>query len=953
MTGNNFIEEVLDRLQKDSGFFMHACVLMPTKRACLQFRDTLTRHLGTSTAWLPAISSIQDFLYQEVPYTILPDEDLVARLHGIHAAATKQVQSFASFQKWGQMMLKDFNEIDQYLIDPDFIFHYVREYKEIEAQPVLSEEQQELLNQFWQYLPSDTQSEIRQRFLRTWESLGDIYAGFHQELAADGLAYEGMACRALLDMLEKKNRRFKYRHFIIAGFNALSTFEERLFLHLSGEYDTTFYWDAEAAWLSDKDAEPGYFLRRYKNLFPPGKQQYISTAGEGPARKQVVVTEVPLDILQVEHALELAGKWGPDDTVAVLCDEGLVFPMAFRLGGKDMAYNANITMGFPVGMSAMMSFVKCFIDLQAYWLKLKRISPSLLLKLTAYSGLRTYLAADRLRELEKRITNWGFINRKDIEELFGDEPFFRYLLDIEISGGKVNAAEMISGIMAVLELLPAGPKGNNSGDFIRESMYERLESIRAWAEVHGMDLEPGEAWAVIRNGFTGLRIPFDRKEDAALQVMGFLETRNLDFRNVIVLSADEDHLPGSNRHTSFIPRSIRRALDMPTHREHDAIYSYHFFRLLMRAENIALMYTSRSAGTSPGRSRFIEQILHEWRNRDDVEISEEAIRIGVPATGGGIRASIGKEDDTVQAALKKYTDGGQQFSASSFSSYIHCPFQFYLKYIAGLEEPEEFSEDYDQRDLGRIFHRAMEVFYQPFLESGEIITGESLAAGLKKSVISEVITKAYELEKYSLRPGGLAALRGKNFLVNEVIEELMRRIIAMDMQGPPFRIAGLEMRLSNVELRLKDGRSVFVKGFLDRSDEVHEAEGRYIRIIDYKTGKADMLSQGRKTSEEYLSGYFSNSRYKEGFQGYVYAWLYHRLHPSEPLKVGFYSARNIRGGLKYLFNGKLIDPNHLAIFEDYLVDLATEILDSDQPFEQTDRRDAYRFSAYEVLADQF
>ena len=939
---NTFLAQVIERIPKESNFFSQTIVLLPTKRAGIYFRDQLLASMPGEAIWLPTILSIEEFLYQHSPLTIMSDEDLLVSLHRIHLQLTQQKQSFAEFFKWGKMMLKDFNEIDQYLIDTQYLFHYVKEFKEIEADTILNEDQTALLNQFWDSLPRETSSQIRKNFLQTWASLGKIYEAFNSKLQDEGQAYAGQAYRALLKNLEEGEMRLEWSNFIIVGFNALSTFEERLFQHLCLEYKTKLYWDVNPIWMEDRQVEAGLFIRQYAQLFPEEANEFISAIVNGQENKgipNVEVVETPMDTLQPEYAINLAKKWGHEQTAIVLCDESLVYPLSHLMDDEA----TNITMGFPASMSALTTFIKDAVDLRSYWLSINRLSPTILIKVLGFAGLRNYLSPEPLRELEDRIKRWGFINKKDVDELFGvDHPFFNKLL---------SETDSLKALIDAIRHMTDGQKIKPSDQMITEGLIRTQEEMQVWMHTHDLDLAPGDIWQVLKYRISTLKIPFEREGAEGLQVMGFLETRNLDFKNIIILSADEQHLPGTSKHSSFIPYSIKKGLQMPTYREHDAIYSYHFFRLLQRAENVSLVYSPQSNGMKQSRSRFVEQIIYKWEAENETGslVSQKFLEVAVPQAEIQEPIRVDKTQPEVNVALGRYLTGEKQFSASSLTTYIHCPLQFYLKHLAELQEPELFSEDFDQGDLGRVFHRAMELFYEPAYEAGELLDRQRINNYLKSRNLKDIIQEAFEKENYATNTGDL---KGQNLLVANTILQLMRLVLEKDMESEPFRVVGLELKFENIELRLGEGQVAKLKGFLDRVDEVHSvSEGQFIRIVDYKTGKADIASASNKSPEDYFRHYFENSKYKEGFQGYLYGWMYNHQHPGSRIKIAFYSAKSMRDGLKYLSSKKPVESDQFTIFEHYLTDLIENILDEEVPFIQSEKADAYKYSAYSVLVE--
>ncbi len=372
---STFIQSLLRELPIESNYFKQTVVIFPTKRACIYFKNALIEAVGNDNIWLPEIISIQDFLYRYVPSAIASDQELIGLLYQIHQKIIPTEQHFAEFYKWGQMILKDFNEIDQYLVDTRHLFHYVKSMKTIDESAELTPEQTQLLNQFWNTLPTEKNSDVQAQFLKTWNSLDEIYHLFNQTLKEKNLMYEGAAYRALLDELENQNKKFNKRNFVIAGFNALSAFEERLFQHLVSHYNTTIYWDADTSYLNNTALEAGLFIRRYQKLFA-GKNNFITTTSLGEFPKKVTFVEAPLEWTQVKFAIEKVATLQPKETVLVLCDESLLYPLLESLPDS---LPINITMGYPLMIHPILTLVQSLLAFHQTKVEKKNISPTLFL----------------------------------------------------------------------------------------------------------------------------------------------------------------------------------------------------------------------------------------------------------------------------------------------------------------------------------------------------------------------------------------------------------------------------------------------------------------------------------------------------------------------------------------------------------------------------------------------
>ncbi len=938
----SFIHQLIEQLPLDNQFQRKATIIFPTKRACQYFERALLKKLGKSNFWLPEIISIQEFLYQHVPYAIAPDDELLAILYPIQETKTALKQSFVDFYKWGKMMLKDFSEIDQYLVDSKHLFHYVKSLKSIDDDNELTSEQSQLLSQFWDTLPVDETSNLKRNFLKTWESLSEIYDAFRIVLEAKNIAYEGMAYRALLEQLESRKKKFVKRYFMLAGFNALSAFEERLFKHLSENYETKIFWDADEYYLKNRDLEAGLFIRRYQQLFSD-KVNHLVETNFGKSQKEVELVVAPLEISQIDYAISLVKHFKANETVIVLCDESLLYPLVNKLPQN---IDFNITMGYPLMLHPIQTLLRYILDFKKYRNERKSISSTIFLKIIKHELLARYLNSDKIKLVEQRAVLYGYLDQKIIEEIFEAHN----LLEIILSKQK-NNQQFLSAFLAYLKV--NGEK-TQLDDQAVDKTIEAFEALVQSTSFGKINLEEEDLYKLMKQSIAGIKIPFNNASLDGLQIMGFLETRNLDFKNIVIVGATDNHLPGTNKSASFIPFSIRKALNLPTYQENDAIYGYHFYRLLQRAESITIMSANSISGSPSQPSRFIEQIKYEWKQFENISIREHVIDIPLPVELPTALVSIDKNADNIEKKFEAYFQNEKQLSASALNVYVRCPFQFYLKYIAGLKEPEELVEAYDQRILGKIFHKVMELFYQPFLESKEWISSSSLENYYKGLKFDDLLKQAFEIEKIKYSK---TTIIGQNVLVRDIILQFMKLLIQKDIaSNQDFKIIGLEQKIEDIPLKLENGQTVYMKSYIDRVDLVKDNDGsEYVRIIDYKTGKAAMNNPKTRSAEkplnEYFSAYFKNDKIKEGLQGYFYAWIYHQKYPNRKLKVGFYSGKQLSKGLLMLRNGETLTDSLLMEFQMHLKLALSEMFNVLIPFTQNEDESAYEYSAYKVLVE--
>lgn len=415
--------------------------------------------------------------------------------------------------------------------------------------------------------------------------------------------------------------------------------------------------------------------------------------------------------------------------------------------------------------------------------------------------------------------------------------------------------------------------------------------------------------------------------------MGFLETRVLDFENVILLSVNEDVLPAAGNSPSFIPFNIRKAFGLPTYEEQHAVSAFHFYRLLQRAKNIFLLYnTEPKALTAGERSRFLLQIEHELKSKFPESINIIKKVITTPILKERVSEIVIEKSDAVMKELEKYSaaSGSEpkaKLSASGLQSYIACPLRFYFRYIAGLAEIEEQEENMEAATFGKVLHKAMQLIYAdlPGID-------ENVLKGLSKK-INDLVDQAIHLEFLAIDQ-----LEGKNILLRNVIRELVSRILEVDKTYLPFAILQLEKDVTSI-FEFQSGKVVKLFGIIDRVDEKDGS----LRIVDYKTGKVE------KRKPTAIEDYFNNTDYKEQFQAMYYAYLTNISIPGRQISVGLMALKTMKEGIWMLNNGEPFSAEQFTQFESHLKELITRIFDPEIPFAQTDDESRCKYCSYKEM----
>jgi len=917
-------------LSKHKDNLQHVVVVLPTRRACLFFRKHLSEQIS-NPVWSPEIVAINDFILNVSSVTVPDDIELIAELYSVFQNYFPG-ESFDSFYPWGKILLGDFDEIDRWLVSAEKIFATLASMKEIDERFGLPDETTEKIRQFAQMFFGEEQGKLKKEFSELWNKLYLIYSGFNKSLAERNLAYEGMAYRLAAEKIsdDKSDNALEQKHFVFAGFYALSASEEKIIHHLKSKNRADLFWDSDEYYFNNENHEAGHFLRNNslidKNKFDWNENNFsLDVSGE----KNIRIIGIPLQVGQAKAAGMLAKdilKNNPDASGAqesiaiVLPDEKMLLPVLHSL--PEEAQKLNITMGYPLSQSPLMTLVESFVDLHKY--SKNKNGKSLLYyhKHVKEILLHPYIAsvekADR-EELFKHIEETEYIYVPSSVLINEKAPAYRKIIFSEINN-PVNVFASLSDLLEMLLLNSEKSESFSSLDVeciaVFHSQLNRLKEI-VTRKMPGIELNT--LWNLLIEIIRLVKIPFSGEPLSGLQLMGFLETRALDFENVILLNVNEGTLPSSSRNNSFIPFVLRKSFGLPTFTEKDAINSYHFYRLLQRAKNIFLLYDTEVKKLATGeKSRFILQIVHELKNR--MNISEELMT--TPVRLHDIQPIDVEKDTEVMKALEKFfkaddkANASNSFSASKFLCYINCPLQFYFRYVAGLKHKEDATDEIDEKTFGTLLHESMKSLY-----GGIKILDEKIIVRLR-----EEVSKTVDGVFADVIPQKAAAQNGKNLLMKRAVEELVNKILDADREIAPIELIFLERNIY-APFQLSNHKNVTLYGIVDRADKVNNIT----RIVDYKSGRVEKMKYND------VEELFSGPDRKELFQLMLYQLLFASVSDGELAAAGIYKLREITGGALYLNDNPLpVSADSINEFRMRLSKLIEEITDVKIPFAQTD-----------------
>lgn len=923
---DKFINELVEKHWRN---FNRACVVFPTRRACVIFKNRLADKIKHAS-WLPSVYSISDFISLVSPYKILQRPQLLLKLFPVYKQFYTNA-TYSNFIGWGEMMLKDFDEMDRYLVDKDVLFSGMEKIKEIEAGFQFTEEDRSAYSEFWKSFSNRELSASKETFLKTWKVLPEIYSLLQQELTSVGCNYEGYVYRLLATNPESFLDMLKYDHFHFAGFYALSASEEKIIEYLLQSGKAFVYWDADSYYLNNPKLEAGRFIREsglaaddikwVGNYFENGNKTIEIVGVNGKTLMARHSGKILENLLKTSHDSE-------SDIALVLPEESMLMPVLNSLPGN--IQNLNVTMGYSIRdhfFYPMFKTVKKLNEtkkvrgerLLVYTEAVRELLTNVLLTQYGFTPISKIL-------MEVKKIRSAYIDVKVISDSLNEihEDATRKFL-LTICSIPNNASAIVKYISEILKWFTSREAETKEGVFGNKNLMQHLQiAFSEFAlEIKG-DIEKfdeSSCWQLLNDFFIKFKFPFSGEPVLGVQLMGFLETRVLDFKTLIITNVNECILPSDSSKSSFIPFGIRKAFKLPTFLNQDAIFAYHFFRLIQRAENIFLLYNTEVGSASGGEiSRYILQIVYELQKKFENRISIKHKLVSEQITVYSDNDILIKRDANLTEQLIKLfaiqtnNESIKRFTPSSINSFIYCPFKFYLHYVRGLREDETVEESMQANEFGNVFHKTLEQLYSPFLNLE--INNTDIENLLSEVMVAVENALKTEYDKYYVNDG-------ENYLFQKVLEELVVKTLKHDMLYAPFRIIALEAEYSQY-IDLGDNISVKLFGKFDRIDQKEETT----RVIDYKTGKADLAT------EILPQDLFTNSDHKINLQLLIYNELASANLHSLKVLCGVYPLKKSSDGMQYLAGMNALNEQTRNAFFNQLKDFLKHIL-FESEFKQT------------------
>ena len=875
----SFLKLVAADLYKHTeGNLAHTAVVFPNKRAGLFFNEYLAQE-SDSPIWSPAYVSISELFRSLSPWEVGDPVKLVCELYKIFRRETQSTETLDDFYFWGEMLISDFDDADKNRVDTDKLFSNLQDLRNImDDYTFIDDEQEEAIRQFFQNFSIERRTALKERFISLWNVLGNIYKGFRESLASQNIAYEGMMYRHVIEHLDVD--KLPYEKYVFVGFNVLNKVEHTLFTQLKDAGKAVFYWDYDEFYMKENRQavthEAGEFIRRnlrdfpsplsgelFKNLSKPKEVHYIASSTENAQARYLPQW--------IRNNLTTPEK----ETAVVLCNEALLQPVLHSLPAE--VKHVNITMGFPLSQTPVYSFLIALLELHTHGFNFKSGRYTFQSVVTLLKHPYTRQLTGQAELLEKELTRNNRFYPLPGE--LGKDEFLTQLFT-PLSGNLNLCIRLSETLQQVASIYQANTSGTEDTDafnqLYRESLFKAYTTInrfRTLIEEDELTVQSETFRRLLVKVLSTTNIPFHGEPAIGMQVMGVLETRNLDFRHLVLLSVNEGQLPKSGGDSSFIPYNLRKAFGMTTIEHKIAVYAYYFYRLLQRAERITLIYNTSSDGLNRGEwSRFMLQFLIEWPH----PITRQFLEAGQSPQGTS-PITVEKTPDVMrrmQSLFDVRANPKAKFSPSALNYYLDCPLKFYYRYVAGLSAPDEVSAEIDSATFGSIFHYAAEHIYKDLTTHGKVINKEALETLLRNEVkLQDYVDTAFKKLFFNVPQNEKPEYNGVQLINSAVIARYLKQLLQNDLRYAPFTFIASEMEVDE-PIDIQTPKGVIksrIGGIIDRMD----SKDGTLRIVDYKTG-------GDADTPPHVESLFIPDKKRSNyvFQTFLYAAIMCRKQPT-------------------------------------------------------------------------
>ncbi len=938
---SSFLQEMMDKLLSDyPKDFSQLCIVTPNRRAQVFIKNYLKDHHAPSL--LPQLFSIDDFIQELSPYTVYDSVDLSFELYQVYKELEgEDAQSFELFIQWAGNLINDFNEVDIHLGDANALFNYLSDDYAIRE---------------WN-LGINELSDFQKNYLAFFHKLNDYYQYFKQSLLSQNVAYNGLAYRFvaenILDLIKKQT----WTKTIFAGFNALTKSEEKIVrtLYESGRAD--LFWDVDAYYFKDKNQEAGLFFRSYAEWFK-FDENILSHHFLEPKNIQVIAvpkiigqTKIAAELLAEKSALNAKSPFSEslNHTALVLADENLLMPVLNSLDAPILE-DTNVTMGYPLKNTASHLLFRLFIKMHLNAQRQQKLKPRFaqgLFNEDIIQILRNPLILDFIGNTEQLIVDiqaklyWTIAELNDYFKLKTKTEFKSLFVDFEDNANTIIQffLRLIHQLSEKYQKSKEALKFNYSSDWEALLVYEKiLRRLSDRILKYGFPGNLKEFKIIFEQLIGNQNQSFFGEPLKGLQLMGLLETRTLDFENLIMLSVNEEVLPSGKMANSFIPVAIKKLFNLPTYKEKNAIFAYHFYRLIQRAKNIHLLYSTTAGKLLGGeKSRFITQLIQELpKYNPSLVIEEKVYNFKKISPQNQFEIKIEKDADVLARLNEKAVSG---FSPTAINTYVQCPLKFYFKHLAKIPEPDHQENFIDDRIVGNIIHHCLHELYTPLI--GKPIQSSDLKA-IESKLTAEIFVHAQkQVPNQTLDSGqNLLTLKAIEKYLQSFLAEEQKRLQKNREQKGNWSILHLEEKLER-KLRLPEqDTEINVIGYADRIDRWN----KLIRVWDYKTGNVEAKSLNKLPFENL----FNQAKHDKIIQLLTYVWMLKEKYPKSEIQSGILALRNVNKSYLFLENreNQALEEESIELFEHLFIEFFTEIFDKNIPFSQTEEKTNCQYCPY-------
>ncbi len=920
-----FLEKIADEiLQLPGEKIKDTLILVPNRRAQLYLSNYISNKI-TTPIWLPEIMAINDFIFATAQLEAVDNLELLIKIYEVHKSIeTKHPQDIDQFSSWAELLLSDFNDIDLYLAPVDKLFSYLSDVKKIAT---------------WELEPKKL-SPQEKSYLKFYESLSTYYHKLNKLLLKEGIAYQGMAYRYLSQ--ELSNISLDYSTIFIVGFNALTPSEQKIISILQTNYSTKIYWDIDHYYFDNKDHEAGLFLRNQLNNIKYDDISFIENNWE-ESTKNITIYGIDSNLGQVKLAAQLlnntitSSNYAINETAVILADEELMIPMINSV--PECISKFNLSMSFPLRLHPFAELINGVFNLFSDYFRRESKTKTIYYQYFT-DFIRQSIITNFINKSDNNCTSTIFkdITSNNISRIDLNDDLLKNLslqnsnlqtllncLNIKLSK-PIDILDIILNLFTLLEKdidIELDKLFLNHFSHILSKLKKVLLPLNEIKHINTLRI-----W--VRRSLTQSSLPFSGEPLEGLQIMGMLETRTLDFKNIIILSVNEGILPHESPYQSFILFEVKREFGLPLPKDNDAISSYYFYRLLQRAENINLIYSKSNDGMHSGESsRFIKQIELELPPYNpNIKIKHLQVELSPIADDHIQNISVEKTNEILEQSIKYILNRG--LSPSSLNNYKKCSYLFYLQKIVGIKKDTELEVDMAYNTQGNIIHETLENLYKDYVGLTIDIEEFNKQSARVKSIFKERLDQLF---------GSKNTESGKNFLTRVILEKFLSNFISAEKEylkeHRQLTIIGTEEELTK-SLNFTINEKTYQFNFRGSADRIDIANNQ-LRIVDYKTGNVEeshLKITANKTSDQWDKMF--NDEYDKAFQLMMYAWMYweHRGN-YQGLQCGISALKKHS---KYyplsLYQKNHIEERDIKRFEADLITLVEEILNQEIPFTQ-------------------